>query len=72
MTTHLEDDNIQTIWRGATPSATSTPDDAGRDDAPPTDAPGQDQRPGAVDDAPPTDAPGRDLQPGAVDDPVIG
>jgi hypothetical protein len=72
MTTHLEDADIQTIWRGATPSASTTPDDAGRDDVPPTDAPGQDQIPGAVDDAPPTDAPGKDAVPGAVDDPVIG
>ena len=50
MTTHLEDDDIQTIWRGIKPSASATPDDAGADDAPPTDAPGQDSRPGAIDD----------------------
>jgi hypothetical protein len=65
--TSVTDEEIETVWPGRT-AQTTTPDDAGRDDAPvtddagqddapPTDAPGQDQRPGAVDDAPPTDAP---------------
>ena len=49
MTTHLEDHDIQTIWRGVKPSASATPDDAGADD-PVTDAPGGDSTPGAVDD----------------------
>jgi hypothetical protein len=53
MSIHLEDEDIQTTWRGVKPSASTSPDDMGTDDAPPTDAPGQDQIPGAVDDAPP-------------------
>jgi hypothetical protein len=65
---HLEDEDIHTTWRGVKPSASTSPDDMGTDDAPPTDAPGQDNIPGAVDDAPPTDAPGQDNIPGAVDD----
>jgi hypothetical protein len=72
VTTHLEDEDIQTIWRGVKPSASTSPDDSGIDDPPPTDAPGQDGVPGSIDDPPPTDAPGQDGVPGSIDDPPIG
>ncbi len=41
MASHLEDDDIQTIWRGVAPTPSiDAPGGHGVDDPPPTDAPG--------------------------------
>jgi hypothetical protein len=60
--TSVTNEEIETVWPGAT-AQTTDPDDAGRDDAPASDDVG-------IDDAPQPDAPGQDQRPGAVDDPA--
>jgi hypothetical protein len=53
MNPHLTDDQIETVWRAPTVSASSD-DDAGEDDQPQPDEPGEDMRDGATDDEPPS------------------
>jgi hypothetical protein len=53
--TSITNEEIETVWPGAT-AQTTTPDDAGKDDAPVTDDAGKD-------DAPVTDDAGRDDAP---------
>ena len=64
--TSITNEEIETVWPGAT-AQTTTPDDAGRDDAPVTDDAGKDDAPvtddAGRDDAPVTDDAGKDDAP---------